>query len=219
MPQDESQRFQVSHVVGGDRLPELISLLSTNGFGAPRVAPASVDNAREEGVMPVATAVELAEWEFKLSREGETYQWPELVEQYSRFDVYRGANGLGTIDFAIGECGRANVWGRDRKYFIVFHVTAGFKRPISEFLEADDYEETRELIAIIRGKGGGRKMYDPTDDLPIEYEPFRIETYRDRIDVAGSWNKLAVVAHEDDVATMLNHGLIQAQSRFDIKPY
>jgi hypothetical protein len=160
----------------------------------------------------------LAEWEFKLSREGETYQWPELVEQYGRFDVYRGVNGLGTIDFAIGECGRANVWGRDRKYFIVFHITAGFKRPISEFLEADDYEEARELIAIIRGKGGRRKMYDPTDDLSVEYEPFRIETYRDRIDVPGSWNKLAVVAPEDDVATMLNHGLIQAQSRFDIKP-
>lgn len=211
--------FEVTTEVERTRLPDLVSLLAHHGFGAPRVAPLSVEHTHEEDAMPAAPTVDLAEWDFLLSRDGETYQWPEETEHYKAFDVYRGKTDAGTIDFAIGECDRANVWGRDRKYYIVFHVTAGFKRPIAEFLEADDHEENGEFVAIIRGKEGGRKMYDPTDDLPPEYGALQIVTYRDRIQVSGSWNKLAVVAHEDDTSTMLNHALIQAQSRFGIAPY
>ncbi len=91
---------------------------------------------------------------------------------------------------------------------------AGGKRVVVEFVEADDNKETGDLIAVIKGKNnGGAAMYDPTDDLPEPYSSFRVQTYRDRIDYPRSYEKLAVVAHEDDFETMLNHALIQVQTR------
>jgi hypothetical protein len=37
--------------------------------------------------------------------------------------------------------------------------------------------------------------------------------YDDRVDHAGVWHKVVVVAREDDHATMLNHALIQGRRR------
>lgn len=161
------------------------------------------------------------EWTHIESREGETYSWPELLEEYVPFDVFEGRTPNGaTSRWAIGECERVAVWGKDRKYYIVFHLGAGggSKQPICEFLEADDYDETGEVLAIIRGSGGprGQRMFDPSAALPEQYDGLRIETYRDRIagtDELRGWNKLAVVAHEDDHASMLRHAAIQVQLR------
>lgn len=160
-------------------------------------------------------------WVFVESREGETYSWPELEEEYTRFDVYEGRAPNGEVSFwAIGECERTQVWGRDRKYYIVFWLGAGrgSKQPICEFLEADDYGESTDLVAIVRGSGGprGQRMFDPGDTLPEPYDGLRIETYRDRIPGTSGlsgWNKLAVVAREDDHESMLRHAAIQVNLR------
>jgi hypothetical protein len=88
--------------------------------------------------------------------------------------------------------------------------------PLAEFLAVDDYTETGDLIAVIRGSDGGRRMYGPTEDLPPAYAQFRIATYRDRVQAKGAWNKLAVVAAKTDTDTILNHALIQARRRGDI---
>ena len=85
--------------------------------------------------------------------------------------------------------------------------------PLVEFLAADDYAETGELIAPIRDSGGGSKIYGPTQDLPPAYAGFQIATYCDRVQAKGSWNKLAVVAAQSDTDTILNHALIQARRR------
>ena len=160
-----------------------------------------------------------ADWRLIERRTGETYAWPKETDVYVTFDVYEGTTSAGTVRLALGACERTEVRGKDRKYVICHYLTpGGAKRPISEFLETDDYEDTHELIAIIKGKDDGRKMYDPTDDLPLVYDALRTETYRDRIDFSGSYEKLGVVAHEDDFATMLAHTLIQAQSRFGLGP-
>jgi hypothetical protein len=37
--------------------------------------------------------------------------------------------------------------------------------------------------------------------------------YNDRVNYAGVWHKVVVVAREDDDATMLNHALIQGRRR------
>lgn len=104
----------------------------------------------------------------------------------------------------------------DRLYVVSFLSQRGPQTPLTEFLAADDYAETRELIAVIRGSDGGSKMYGPTQDLPSAYAGFRIATYRDRVQAKGSWNKLAVVAAETDTDTILNHALIQARRRGDL---
>jgi hypothetical protein len=175
------------------------------------------------GVTPSATTssgVELpTSWTFVEERQGETWTWGDQRETYAPFRVFRGATAGGTVRLALGECKRTEVRGRNRRYIITFFIRpTGSKRPISEFLETDDYEERGDLIAVIKGSDGGARMYDPTDSLPGVYQGFRIETYRDRIDYPGSFHKLGVVAHQDDVATMLGHTLIQAQSRFGLGP-
>ena len=90
--------------------------------------------------------------------------------------------------------------------------------PLAEFLAADDYAETNELVAVIRGSDGGRKMYGPAANLPPAYGQFCIATYRDRVQATGSWNKLAVVVAESDSDAILNHALTQARRRGDLLP-
>lgn len=170
---------------------------------------------------PVATtapdAVELPKtWQLVEEQHGVSYTWPqpEGPDLYDPFRIYEGRTSAGTFRLAIGECERANVRGKDRKYFITHHIgPAGGKRAVAEFLETDDHEETGDMIAIIKGKGGGAKLYDPTDDLPTVYSPYQIETYRDRIDYPRSYQKLGLVVSELDFETMLNHTLIQILTR------
>ena len=56
-------------------------------------------------------------------------------------------------------------------------------------------------------------MFDPDAELPHYYAGMRIEAYRDRIPRLRNYNKLAVVAHEDDYASMLRHAAIQVLLR------
>ena len=196
------------------------------------ISDEALEQIRAAIVAPETTAAEPArisaaddpvelpsKWAFVEERKGETYSWPNGPDEYVTFRVYEGSTSAGSIRLALGECTRANVRGRDRKYVITFYLNpAGSKRPIAEFLETDDYEETGDLIAIIKGREGSAKMYAPIDDLPGVYERFRIETYRDRIDYSGSYVRLGVVAHEDDIDTMLGHTLIQGQTRFGFRP-
>ena len=45
-------------------------------------------------------------------------------------------------------------------------------------------------------------------------ERFRTQIYNERVAHPGAWNKLVVVAREDDDHTMLNHALIQSRRRY-----
>jgi hypothetical protein len=61
----------------------------------------------------------------------------------------------------------------------------------------------------------GRRMYGAGDALPRVYkERFRTQMYSQRVVYPGVWNKVAVVAREDDDETMLNHALIQSRRRY-----
>jgi hypothetical protein len=121
----------------------------------------------------------------------------------------------GAVQIGLGETIRANAWGRDRKYVVAFRSGGSPQHPLVEFVAADDFEDTRELVAVIRGSDGGRRMYGIGDQLPAVYaERFRTQIYNQRVAHPGVWNKLVVVAREDDTATMLNHALIQSRRRY-----
>jgi hypothetical protein len=156
-------------------------------------------------------------WQLVDHREGQVYQWPDLLEHYNRYDVYRGETRReGTVFIALGWTVRPGAWGMDRTYVVSFLSQHAPQTPLAEFLAVDDYAETGELIAVIRGSDGGRKMYGSGEELPPSYAPFRITTYRDRVRARGSWNKLAVVVAETDTDAILNHALIQARRRGDL---
>jgi hypothetical protein len=160
-------------------------------------------------------------WEFVEVRDGESYPWPnkQEPERYETFSVYEGTTSRGSIRLAVGRSRRTQTWGRDRIYLVTFHVTEGGKRPLCEFLETDDYEDTHKLVAVIRGNGvNQRSMYDPGVKPPSPYRHLALVIYSEYIRVKGAWNKWAVIADEDDADTMLNHSLIQAELRFGIRP-
>ncbi len=121
----------------------------------------------------------------------------------------------GAVQIGLGETIRENKWGRDRKYVVAFLSSGSPQQPLVEFVAADDYEQTRELVAVIRGSDGGRRMYSAGDTLPALYnERFRTQIYNERVVYPGAWNKVVVVvAREDDEQTMLNHALIQSRRR------
>jgi len=188
------------------------------GKAAPQVipSPASVSLALSPGTLTKWT------WREVETRKGESWRWPRtggggFNEPYHPFIVYEGTSAEGLVRMGLGWCDRAEVWGKDRRYIIAFHVRNGSKQPVVEFLETDDAESTNEFIAVIRGKGSTkREMYGPGDVLPPEYGHLRIEDYRSR--VAGGWRRSGVVAREDDVDTMLDHALNQARVRYGVTP-
>jgi hypothetical protein len=148
-------------------------------------------------------------------RDGESYQWPEERELYSRYRVFVGTTRAeGAVHIGLGETLRKNKWGRDRKYVVAFLSSGSPQRPLAEFIAADDYEETHELVAVVRGSDGGRRMYNAGDTLPRVYaEGFRTQLYSERVVYPGVWNKVVVVTREDDDEAMLNHALIQGRRR------
>jgi hypothetical protein len=207
----------VEHVPDRELGPLLIQLAHA-GFHDPTIEPVGPDGTSDEAAVPAAVWVaDLPEdWRLVRERPGQSYQWPGTREHYSRYRVFIGTTRAeGAVHIGLGESIRENKWGRDRKYVVAFLSSASPQQPLAEFVAADDYGETRELVAVIRGSDGGRRMYGAGDALPRVYkEQFRTQMYSERIVYPGVWNKAVVVATEDDEATMLNHALIQGRRRY-----
>ena len=205
----------VQHVPDRELGPLLIRLAHA-GFHDPLIEPVGADGASDEaGTADPVTDIP-DDWRLVGEREGQSYQWPARREHYSRYRVFIGATRAeGAVHIGLGETIRENKWGRDRKYVVAFLSSGSPQQPVAEFVAADDYRETRELVAVIRGSDGGRRMYSAGEALPRVYEArFRTQMYSERVVYPGVWNKAVVVAGEDDEATMLNHALIQGRRRY-----
>jgi hypothetical protein len=201
-------------------LGPLLTHLAEAGFHNPVVklvgAVGSSGSPRAVTGPPTAELPEA--WSLVREREGEAYRWPEERDQYSPYRVFVGlTRAEGAVHIGLGETDRKSRWGRNRKYVVAFLSNGSPQQPLAEFVAADDYEETRELLAVIRGSDGGRRMYGAGDPLPSVYEErFRTQLYSERVVFPGVWNKVVVVAHEDDDKSMLNHALIQGRRRYTI---
>jgi hypothetical protein len=206
----------LQHVPDRELGPLLIQLAQA-GFHSPIIKPVAADGGSGQVAPARGPSTDLAEdWRLVREREGESYQWPEERDRYSRYRVFLGTTRAeGAVHIGLGETIRKNKWGRDRKYIVAFRSSGSPQQPLAEFVAADDYEETRELVAVIRGSDGGRRMYGAGDTLPAIYqEHFRTQMYSERVVYRGVWNKVVVVAREDDDETILNHALIQGRRRF-----
>jgi len=196
-------------------LGPLLTQLSNAGFDNPIIAPVRGDDsptaAASAGPADLPT-----DWRLVRERKGESYRWPKGRERYTPYRVFMGrTRAEGAVQIGLGEALRKNTRGRDRKYVVAFLSGGSAQEPLIEFVAADDYDHTRELVAVIRGSDGGRRMYSAGDALPPIYaQRFRTEIYNERIVYPGAWNKVVVVAREDDDETMLNHALIQSRRRY-----
>ncbi|HKB51309.1 MAG TPA: hypothetical protein VKC63_07755 [Solirubrobacterales bacterium] len=175
--------------------------------------------SEESSVEPVASRgdsrVDLPpRWRMVEERHGVTYTWGGDHDVYDPFRIYAAEISSGAVRLAIGRCERTRTFGQDRIYYIVVSIgPEGGMRAISEFLAADDYAETHEVIAIIKGRGGSGRQFDRPEELPSVYADWSTVTYRDRVDYPGSYLKQALVCSEQDHETMLNHSLAQIQLR------
>ena len=199
-------------------LGPLLTHLARAGFHDPVIRLVGADGASGKTGAPArGRKADLPDdWRLVRERESESYQWPEERDRYSRYRVFLGTTRAeGAVHIGLGETIRSNRWGRDRMYVVAFRSSGSPQQPLAEFVAADDYEESRELVAVIRGSDGGRRMYGAGDALPRVYqERFRTQIYSERVVYRGVWNKVVVVAREDDDETMLNHALIQGRRRF-----
>jgi hypothetical protein len=203
--------------VPDQELGPLLIQLAQAGFHDPIIKPVDADGSSSTTATAAGRTVDLpADWGLVREREGQSYQWPDQREHYSRYRVFIGTTRAeGAVHIGLGEVIRRNKWGRDRKYVVAFLSSGSPHQPLAEFVAADDYQETRELVAVIRGSDGGRRMYGPGDALPGVYkERFRTQLYSERVVYPGVWNKLVVVVREDDDETILNHALIQGRRRY-----
>jgi hypothetical protein len=148
-------------------------------------------------------------------REGQSYQWPEERERYSRYRVFMGVTRAeGAVHIGLGETIRKNKWGRDRKYVVAFLSSGSPQRPLAEFVAADDYRRHATSSQSSVGATAGGVCTGPATPFPGVYtEGFRTQLYRERVVYPGVWKKVVVVAREDEDATMLNHALIQGRRR------
>jgi hypothetical protein len=198
-------------------LGPLLTQLSQAGFDSPIITPLVADGApdKADAVARRRTADLPDDWRVVRERKGESYRWPNGRDRYSPYRVFMGTTRAeGAVQIGLGETIRKNKWGRDRKYIVAFLSGGSPQQPLVEFVAADNYEQTRELVAVIRGSDGGRRMYGAGDVLPALYtERFRTQAYNERVDHPGAWNKVAVVAREDDDQAILNHALIQSRRR------
>jgi hypothetical protein len=207
----------LQHVPDRELGPLLIQLAHA-GFHTPIIRAVDADGVPGEGAAAArGRSADLAEdWSLVREREDESYQWPDKRERYSRYRVFLATTRPeGAVHIGLGETLRKQKWGRDRKYVVAFRSSGSPQQPLAEFVAADDYKDTRELVAVIRGSDGGRRMYGAGDALPSVYkEHFRTQLYSERVAHPGVWNKFVVVAREDDHETMLNHALIQGRRRY-----
>jgi hypothetical protein len=207
----------VQHVPDRELGP-LLTQLSEAGFHNPIINVVGTDGASDEAATRLRVGpVDLPEhWRLVRERAGESYRWPQGRDRYTPYRVFMGATRTeGAVQIGLGETIRKNRWGRDRKYVVAFLSGGSPQQPLVEFVAADDYAQTRELVAVIRGSDGGRRMYGAGDALPAVYtERFRTQIYNERVVHPGVWNKVVVVAREDDDEAMLNHALIQSRRRY-----
>jgi hypothetical protein len=197
-------------------LGPLLTRLSEAGFDDPIIKAAGAASARASPGARPGPADLPGEWRLVRERAGESYRWPKRRDRYAPYRVFMATTQTeGAVQVALGETVRENAWGRARKYVVAFLSSGSPQEPLAEFVAADDYEQTRELVAVIRGSDGGRRMYGVGDPLPAVYtDRFRTQIYNERIVYPGAWNKIVVVAREDDDEAMLNHALIQSRRRF-----
>jgi hypothetical protein len=199
-------------------LGPLLTRLAAAGFENPIISHVGADGASDNAAAPGRRGpLDLPEdWRLLREREGESYRWPNERDRYKPYRVFVGTTRAeGAVQIGLGETSRKNRWGRDRKYVVAFLSAGSPQQPLVEFVAADDYQQTRELVAVIRGSDGGRRMYGVGDALPAVYvERFRTQIYNERVVYPGAWNKVVVVAREDDDETILNHALIQSRRRY-----
>ena len=148
-------------------LGPLLTRLADAGFDSPTIRIVGADGTTAGAAAPGRSRpTDLPQdWRLVRERDGESYRWPKRHDRYAPYRVFMGTTRAeGAVQIGLGETIRTGAWGRDRKYVVAFLSGGSPQEPLVEFVAADDYEQTRELVAVIRKVADGK---DPLRDEVI----------------------------------------------------
>jgi hypothetical protein len=120
------------------------------------------------------------------------YRWPAgNLEPYPHWVEYRALAADGTHTVRIG-FGTRTTYGRDRRRVVIWIDG----HPHAEFLGADDFEQSGDVLAEIRipGATGERMCRYPEEPVPERYAGLPVVGLPTRVSGPGVHNAWAVVA-------------------------
>src|SRR4051812_37181830 len=127
-------------------LDELLAASQQGDVGVPLAADA---RAVEE---EPAQAFTPGDWREAERQTGISYRWMDgNIDDYTEFAVYE--DGDSGVAMGIGKIAPKEIRGKQRSYQVVFSMEGTKLDPMAVFNEADDFDSTRELLALVRGKG------------------------------------------------------------------
>lgn len=143
------------------------------------------------------------------------FQWPdeklEAMDSGYAADIVVGGE---TTIITIGYTSRYAA-GMDRRRAIVFLGEPPTRlKPIVEFVGSNDFETTGRMASPIKMQstaGGGWKLAQDRDALPLDYSEFEISSYRDVVSGPNAYKSLAVIVSKEDLAGMVRYALIRCR--------
>jgi len=123
------------------------------------------------------------------------------METYDAAIFYKGVSNDGEHEITIAYCVR-NTYGKDRRRVVVWIDNY----PYAEFLAADDFDVTGEVLSEIRfcdEEDKSKRMCRYADDaVPQRYSMFRVDSLKRRVEGAGVHDAWSVVSNIADHVTM-----------------
>jgi hypothetical protein len=131
---------------------------------------------------------------------GYTYRWPSGTEDYDYFVDYVAAAEDGEHTIKIGFCKR-HAYGKDRQRVVVWIDDY----PSAEFVEADDFARSGEVVSEIKISDGNSKRMCryPNEPVPERYGMFNVAGLPLRVQGEKVHNAWAVVASIADHKTLV----------------
>lgn len=128
------------------------------------------------------------------------YKWPESTETFDYFMEYITKAEDGEHDVKIG-FGRRPTYGKDRIRVVIWIDG----KPDAEFVGADDFEKSGEVLSEIKvpGNVGERICRYPDEPIPERYAMFNFEGLPLRVKGSGVHGAWAVVANISDHKTLI----------------
>jgi len=140
------------------------------------------------------------------------FQWPTPVgsETYDYFIEYEAVAEDGKHDVRIGFCKR-EIYGKNRIKVVVWID----EYPHAEFLEADDFENSGEVLSEIKipGDKGERILRYPEESIPERYAQFNVVGLPLRVQGPGVHKAWAVVANIADHKTLIDLAALKRLER------
>jgi hypothetical protein len=143
-------------------------------------------------------------------KENFEYQWFDKMEKYTVIQ-YIATDDEGRHEVQIGQTER-ETYGLNRKRIVVFIDNY----PYAEFVAADDFDKTGDLLSEIRilQKDGNFDMVEyPEEGIPPFYSNFTVEGLPNRIKSKGVRKAWSVIANISDHKAMMALAFLRKYER------